>query len=64
VSTLERLRRLEAELEFLRAERQRLERLLALSLRVAVGGSACGPLDLLGALEDLDAEAWRLEMAA
>jgi hypothetical protein len=43
---------LELESEFLRAERIRLERLLAVALRVAVGGTAVSPLALLDALAE------------
>ena len=45
-----RLVRLERRVEILEAERRRLERLLALSLRVAVGGTDTKALALLGVL--------------
>lgn len=52
----DKLRRLEAQVEHLIAYRARLERVLALLLRVAASGSTVEPLALLAALEDLDAE--------
>jgi hypothetical protein len=47
----ERLRRLETENEFLRAERRRLEKVLAAALLVAAG-SECQPAALLDVLID------------
>jgi hypothetical protein len=46
----ERLVALERRVEFLEAERRRLERLLGQALRVAVHDSAVSPLALLDAL--------------
>jgi hypothetical protein len=53
----ERAQRLERENEHLRAERIRLERLLADALTVAVAGTGVSPtalLDLFGALRETD----------
>lgn len=47
---LERLRRLERENEMLRADRDRVERVLALCLQVAVGETGADPLALLEVL--------------
>lgn len=46
----ERATRLARENEHLRAERNRLERMLAVALRVAVGGTTCQPVHLLEAI--------------
>jgi hypothetical protein len=48
----ERMRELEREVDFLRAERQRLEALLADAVLVAAGRD-CDPLVLLGVLGEL-----------
>lgn len=50
----ERLRRLERENEFYARDRDRLVRLLAAALAVAVGGTGCTIPALLTLLEDLD----------
>jgi hypothetical protein len=50
---LHELRRLRQRVEFLERERVRLERLLGFMLRVAVAGTACGPLDLLDVAAEL-----------
>jgi hypothetical protein len=47
------LRRLREHVAFLEAERLRLERLLAIVLRVATARAACGPLELLDVLAEL-----------
>lgn len=46
----ERSARLAREVEYERADRKRLERLLAVTLRIAVDGTACDPLRLLAAI--------------
>jgi len=46
----ERLHRLERENDLLKGERVRLERLLALALRVAVGSTGVSPTTLLSVL--------------
>lgn len=53
----ERAARLAREVEHLRAERGRLERLLGVALQAAVGGTDCDPLDLLNAIAVLTNEA-------
>ena len=53
-SGADRLVRLEKHVEFLEAERGRLERLLASALRVAVGGTTTNPSALLDLLCELD----------
>ncbi len=50
----EKMIRLERRVEFLEAERRRLECLLASALRVAVGGTETTPSALLGLLCELD----------
>ena len=50
----EKMIRLERRVEFLEAERRRLERLLASALQVAVGGTETTPTALLGLLCELD----------
>jgi hypothetical protein len=54
VNRAERHRRLVRENEFLREHRRLLERLLARTLEVAVGGTNVKPLVLLAVLEDLE----------
>jgi hypothetical protein len=51
---LERLRRLERQNAALRRHRAQLERVLAVALRVAVGGTGVQPLELLGVIEEAD----------
>ena len=46
--------KLRERLQFLERERERLERLLALSLRVATHGTDVSPTALLSVLEDVD----------
>ena len=46
----------------LERERRRLERLLALSLRVATAGTDVQPLTLLAVLEEFDREAQHTEV--
>jgi len=50
----EKMIRLERRVELLEAERRRLERLLALALRVAIGGTGTKPTALLSVLCELD----------
>lgn len=50
----EKIRRLEREVEFLRAHRAQLERLVALLARCAVAGTGCQPLALVAVVERLD----------
>ncbi len=53
----ERIARLERSVKFSDAERERLERLLALALSVCVGQTGCSELALLDVLEAMDAQA-------
>jgi hypothetical protein len=53
----DRLRGLEQRITFLEAERARLERLVALAVRAATGGTNVAPAALLSAIEDLDRQA-------
>lgn len=46
----ERAARLAREVEYERADRKRLERLLAATLQIAVDGTTCDPLRLLEAI--------------
>jgi hypothetical protein len=50
----EKIRRLEADVEGLRAYRAQLERILALALVVSVGDSGVEPTELLRLLEQID----------
>lgn len=50
----ERIRSLERQVTHLDAERRRLERLLALTLKIAVGGTATTPTALLEVLCAID----------
>ena len=49
----EQIRDLRADVESLRGQRAKLERVLAVLLRVATGGTSVEPLALLGVIEEL-----------
>ena len=57
-------RRKRVRLDFLEADRPRVDRLLAVALQVACHGRSFGPLDLLAVLEDIDRLAQPVDYAA
>jgi hypothetical protein len=54
-----KVRLLERQVDHLEQQRKRVERILALALECATKNAACGPLDLLKVLEELDRERTR-----